>query len=501
MLLGFDPFLQAIITYDGELNSVEEGPAVSIPGTTRLVSGVYKSAGGQGAVGAYRIGAPFDTTITANAFISQPDMGMASSVFSGFGGSSASTKFDPAINCATGNCTWPLYTSLAVCSACNDISSHVIKSIKSGNPGQGLDSSSQQFNVSYTNFAIPNSDLYIANFDGLAQLTSPSGLDFHVTSMAAMATQNHSATISFLDNLNVISALTIMRADDDYKNGKIPWQNTSITATECALYLCTNLYSSRVDQGQFNETAVASWSNRNMDSFQTLPTDKFPPLSIPLSKAWSAMYGDPFVFSNGDYSRTDLQLNISNDDLAQYSVQDSVHTTFNVSQDAIGSMVIWIQSFFTNGRLLYGVDAPLTGQPPVTQSLGTSNNLTETFANVSQSMTSWIRNSAGEPQSGTMSQWIIHMNVRWGFLAWPWAMVIAGSFFVIFSILQTMRRDTPFWKSDVLAAMVYGFDEQQRGELRFAAASGNMGVAARRMIVQLGEGGNGPQLKTVDYSR
>ncbi|KAJ0152559.1 Multidrug resistance protein fnx1 [Fusarium oxysporum f. sp. albedinis] len=58
----------------------------------------------------------------------QEDIGMKAAMWNGFSPFTARQNLKPAFACATGNCTWANFTSIAVCSKCRDISGYVTKS-------------------------------------------------------------------------------------------------------------------------------------------------------------------------------------------------------------------------------------------------------------------------------------------------------------------------------------------------------------------------------------
>lgn len=491
-MLGFDPFLQAVIHYEGQLDdAISSGlfnPSIST--STRLDSGVYQPVFAGAGVTENPVYSPYNQVIPAIMFKSQPDLGMSAAVFNGFDSSSLSTKSDPSFSCSTGNCTWPLLTSLAVCSACNDITHLVVRNRTQGNPFE-VQLSNVGMNVSFTQFILPG--LTMSNLDGkIAQYVEYTGGSS--ATLTATASYMHNDTITFKDNITMISSVLVMRADDSYLDGTALWENTSATAKECMLFYCTNAYQSSVSQGQFSQEIVHSWSNRNLDSY--LPQDT--PLlgadtpSTNLSKAWQAQSDYDFVLANGDWNRTDLQLTIPTDEATKFSIPFNASLAFNVSQASIGSTVLWLQNtFFSNTKMVYGTNSILIG-PAVTQSLGSSSNLTTTFSSAADSISSWIRNSANTTQTGTLQNWVLHVRVRWGFLAVPCLAIAAGCVFAAITIWQTRRSGVPAWKTDVLASMVYGFEDDLRGELARAERElGDMDLVADDVRIRLIEAENG----------
>src|SRR5262245_6503368 len=109
LMLGFDPFLQAVIDYDGDL-VVRSGSNATL-----------------GRSSAIQIGADLGTpTMVPTEHDLQADIGFSSSVLSGFSDSSSNTDQPPSLTCQTGNCTWAEYSAVEICSSCVDISSRVV---------------------------------------------------------------------------------------------------------------------------------------------------------------------------------------------------------------------------------------------------------------------------------------------------------------------------------------------------------------------------------------
>lgn len=62
---------------------------------------------------------------------------------------------------------------------------------------------------------------------------------------------------------------------------------------------------------------------------------------------------------------------------------------------------------------------------------------------------------------GTMTDSETHFHVRWGWLAYPIAMVLISLVFVVVTIVKS--RDSDPWKSSVVALMFHGFHDADRG--------------------------------------
>ncbi|PNP83825.1 hypothetical protein FNYG_02513 [Fusarium nygamai] len=147
-LLAFEPFTQAVLAIEGKEVSLGHldyakaahssndtlqtfGNVPQIGRSTRLDGAPWDGA--STGVSAVPFPGPHNTTMEFMArrfsFNIQEDTGMKAAIWNGFSPLTAPQNLRPAFACATGNCTWPVFPSIAVCSKCRDISEHVIKSI------------------------------------------------------------------------------------------------------------------------------------------------------------------------------------------------------------------------------------------------------------------------------------------------------------------------------------------------------------------------------------
>jgi hypothetical protein len=167
----FDPFIQALIGTWGELDETHSTSNATIGHAIRADGGkiVRFTSGG------VRL---FNSSIgefTITPTLSRPDFGIVASINRGFYNSSIDSLDTVAFNCPTGNCTWPTFASVAVCSSCKDVSKDIIS--EAGNDwidAHGLDHYNENLNRSresgknYTVFKLPYSE--ISNPNGLSNI-------------------------------------------------------------------------------------------------------------------------------------------------------------------------------------------------------------------------------------------------------------------------------------------------------------------------------------------
>lgn len=345
--------------------------------------------------------------------------------------------------------------------------------------------------------------------------------------MAALPQMQPMDTISFRHLNTMLAAVGVVRADDSYRDEVTEWNETAVTATECALWLCTNAYASEVQSGALRERVLASWAVRDMDSYRFVPNRV---ASADEMEEFDAYYGRPLWVDRIEFERSDLGLRIPADDdndeaRRKAGLPGDVDESFAITQRTIGSTMKYIHSdFFRLDDVellvwpLSGDDGATSGQPPVTQALFESTDLSATFDNAARSLSNWMRDrrsadlgsgsSYGDPGShfgnkkrqekeaataatvaeGTGLQYVIRIRVNWAYLSLPAATIVAGCLFVLFSVLETRRLGLEPWKTDVMASLLHSLDPETRARLRMAEVEEAAAAATAASGAVAGEG-------------
>jgi hypothetical protein len=291
--VAFDPFLQAILSTSGQLNEVPAAQLSSKNSST--IAQALRVDGGGAIIGIPSGPIALRTTKNGNFTVfsatpSRPDLGIVGSINDGFHAASAYGKL-PSAECTTGNCTWTNFASAAVCSVCNDVSNEVklIKAIGSRAPQVPIPSTAS-FEAEYTAFNLPY--LNITNYDSARGNLSISTTDMMGrTYMTMNATTSPGQTVSFREFRTLLVAFVMLKASDDWIEGRVAWNDTKPIATECALYMCTNAYQSRSQNGEIKEEVVGSWAVRDTKSYRPDPEstafEQGPP-----AEAWADEHSD-----------------------------------------------------------------------------------------------------------------------------------------------------------------------------------------------------------------
>ncbi|KAI0602828.1 hypothetical protein F4775DRAFT_600778 [Biscogniauxia sp. FL1348] len=289
-LMAFEPFLQALISFPGQMDSVDSGLSPYIGLSQVLDVGTFVEDSDASTLGE---DLPDNTPITFPYYITQPDLGMVSAFNNGFYNTSkAQSAF---FYCPTANCTWPASTSLAICGTCNDVSNRLERRRQYGkNLGTLISDTSTWLVDNYTINALP-----LINITNLSDYHQQN--QYASALMAATRITESQLTLSFQHIDTLITAVQVLRAADEYEAGTVLWDNATVTATECALYFCLNTYKSAVEGGILSEEVVSSSSDRDRASYRDANGGEM----FEDYEKWHnySLYSGP-----GDFNRSDLEL-------------------------------------------------------------------------------------------------------------------------------------------------------------------------------------------------
>ncbi|KAF3803539.1 hypothetical protein GCG54_00004710 [Colletotrichum gloeosporioides] len=524
-LVVFEPFLQAVVTFSGEeLVLVGTANTTGIGRTQNLRSGSWIKTNFRGIL------SDEGSTMGAIEFDSvRPnyDFDALSAICEGFSNLSTTDNHKPAFTCSTVNCTWPVYASLAVCRGCDDVSSHITRF--SGNAPLDNDtifSTSYGFSgrssglASYTGYEIKSQNLEMTKPNGLISEWLPYG-ETRRAELATQSTCNPGKTVSFHHLKTLIISFSMLKVSPSYLNNSQRWESTAVTAKECALYFCTNIYRSVVEQTVLKEAVLGSYSNRNLDSYNigadltrsrvlnhvlnhSLYVEDEDLMASGWDRKWRGLISSEEIpAATPMLWDTDLQLLISGEEyLAATGVNQKGDLRFNITRETTYTLLRWFRDEFSRRRnlatkqLIYPIPYSDVTQPPVINALGTSPNLTRTFDNVAASLTKWIRNRSlqTEPFIGESTEWVVRIRVNWEFLILPIGVLLGGCVFCVLSIWETRDLGLPAWRGSSLATLAHGLDMDSRSLLREAGDGANITDRARSLRVRFVDSEGGPEL-------
>jgi len=453
---------------------------------------------------------PADQDFNITAVFTDADFSMQSAVLYGINERVDAVTQQSPFKCPTGNCTWPAYESLAVCSQCYDVSSGFERIKKYGTLFEDLHEVGLGFPAGVfgnsTVFRLPNG-LMIDNLDGWnpnGHSTGEAKIAVNATVlMTTLGTGNTSQTVSMQAVDTLIWSTTMLRTDPDPKKPRAVWPNIPVMATECAVFYCVKKYETAVTNGVLVEHAsrVAnttrspnSWLPLNAGLAKGLREDRFKTLQF------------DHYFSS--LERSDLML-----------VSGASGRTFNVSQSAIDSISSFFQQTLATGLRTYNKTSftaagQLNGwyltdenkiaqyKPSLNQALYSTKNLAPTFTSLAASMSNALRRGADDNYHGNSKVHTGEKEVVTFFyrVEWPWIVVhglsaVLGSLFIALTIWK--NRDTEAWGSSSLATMSRGVLVQHA--LSGARTVEEMEAGARKeWVTLLNEKGKNPSIEDLE---
>ncbi|KAK5032322.1 hypothetical protein LTR13_007145 [Exophiala sideris] len=496
--LPFDAFLQATISLHGSMEqSTKSYSNASIGSYSNASIGSYSNASiGRStnvAVGsllamqnpAYEVYATNNSgTVGSDGFVPYPSMGLISAIFNGLDDSPAAQQDKVYFSsCNTGNCTWAVFASAAVCGTCNDVSKYISQTLGDGHtssqpavPYVVNDGLNTSFNLTYG--SIKNAQGYYQNSSN----TQPSILTANVTT-------DYLESLSFRGINTTFLMVLVMEADPDWISNSVAWENSTPTATECGLSMCVNAYNSSVQSGSLIDEQVASWQNREFDSWRLTEGKGV------IYEWWDETY--PSFSDYYNLFRSDLQLSIPPSDLARDLNLDTTER-FNITQGTIASIQSWIETWGFSGTtdlIVWPTNAENTH--PLADVLHDSTDLNRTFTGLASSITNYMRDSSNTTLQGDTQEYVIKFRVRWAFLTVPALHILGGITYVVAIVWQTRNSGLPVWKNRLIPSLAYGLDAAAQDQLR--STHGNLDLASdsirSRMMITFETAGPRPQLR------
>lgn len=524
VLLAYEPFIQAVLTLRDvsvvldntnynqllaiELDSdrpSEVRPAIGR--SSRLDAGYWNAQTGPGTE-AIRFPGPDgkEMTFSWGGGLSIPeDMGLTASFWNGFSSLVTPQNLWPAFSCASGNCSWAPFTSLAICSRCVDLSEHAVKT--SGNytfpkwigvpagwkPKDKLPEVSNKDvfahwrfgagrTMAWTRHEIPELGLNLTNFDG-KRMCGPGNVECPDTYLSVTLTTNPGRTINFHNSSTLVLAIQYLQADKSWRENETTWQDTQVTTQECGLYFCVNEYETNLEQGILKERVVNSWTNKTANSHN-------PPNPSDLFKYRQYLNNTLDLFPRY-VELTDLQLFIPDE-----HNNSLVKETFNITQPSIVMLFSNIRrgiqaadsyaSQNWNGTETFIYPSFGARRPPgILFGLGEAENVSASVEKVALSLTKWMRDRGftSSPFHGEATVMTVITRVRWEFLVFPAVVHLLGLVFAVVSIWETNSLKRPAWKSSLLAALSHAPDGELRERLREAATPDDIQEVGRKTKV------------------
>ncbi|KAK0622713.1 hypothetical protein B0T14DRAFT_564141 [Immersiella caudata] len=418
--------------------------------------------------------------ITADA-----DFSMQSAIMYGLVQSTTAVSQQANFACPSGNCVYPQFTSLSVCSACADLTSSISTTRVE---------SRTRMNITLDRATNPPQ----IDRDQIVRYSLPSGLYLdNSLEMALRGTTNATRSLAFGNITTLIWSQSILRHPPSTNITTLPLTtaNPGVSAQECVLYYCVNAYTSTVTGGVLSESISPSPDHSARDPsswalFSTFPNQP-PPVFSParqLDISYHPRFSSP---SRTDLSFTGGGYNISQ--TAINSISSFVQRTFASCTGLTVNCTTTLEPVADNWTPLNGFYMTVrTGpqyEPSAAQELWSTARVDGLFEAVARSMSNALRAGGDADRPGAIGEGNMVLG-RVGVVTvlyrvdWRWivlhGLLGVGTFAAVAWVLARSRmggRDVGVWGSSTLAVMAKG--EETNGLFRGANTIVEMEERAR----------------------
>jgi hypothetical protein len=494
--VAFDPFFQSVINYSGEAIA----STAPFPYTRRTESFTKGICNLDQYTWDYRFTSPktleTNYSLTLSDYKAQPDLGWIAATLDGFT-NVVSVRKDAFAYCQTGNCTWPTYRSLAVCSSCVDISSSIVEEECDIETTTDPSVVGTRYRLPTVSMAYGKSWRFSDSVGSRKFSDGTVGAWFPPT-LAVNATAYPVDTVAFQHLKSPIITAIRMDAGDAFITKNAPWDQASPKATECALYWCIKSYNTSVVKGQTVETASDVEFETNIIAQGKSPED---------TEAINAFFNSTKSIWRREGIPEALDTATAELELRPLSNQEEKFSVgYNSSVGAVQYLLDWMvgQRIYNitllstgndlelaqwNQQLTYSSKYPFFNYDDQSQVAAPvliyleSTNLSEATENAARSMSIYMRDYTGISVDGTANSWITQIQVNWTYLVIPILTFATGCIYVLLVIKETHGLNLPIWKEDALPMLAYGVDSELRGDLRRDFSSRTKGT--EETLVQL----------------
>ncbi|KAK8009969.1 hypothetical protein PG990_008934 [Apiospora arundinis] len=489
-LIAVDPFLQAIINYEGQLDSENSTNTAFLSRASHLDIGSMTAAIFANSFVDYH-----DSVYVLSCYHTQPNVGMSASSVLGFVNSSTSNSAKPPlVTCPTGNCTWEPYSTLAFCSSCFDVSAHLKKETLLLGSDECTDEerhgSFHQIPYNITNYTIPygSSDVHYWGSNGIRDKRGV--LNNCGRPLIGKVFVQPRDTYTMQEWNTLLAAFVILRPVEKYNNREIAWENDAVSATECGLRLCTKVFQTTVNNGESHETLLTDAFERVPESFQAIYPNVADQKQVQSNGTIQGWVNDDFgislashypnynVSGCGILERTNLKLRIPSD----VALPREVQRDFNITQASIITIM----------------DGIWNGTQNILDVLSGSTSLATSFENAARLMSYQIRELDNTKHSGVAQKWTTYIRISWPFMILPIAVSLLGFVFSLKIMLESRRYNVQVMKARMLESMLHGLNEETGEKLRNSKVKEKM---EEHVFVRLRDGYDGLRLRSPGSDR
>lgn len=400
------------------------------------------------------------------------------------------TRPDIPIACPTGNCTWPAYQSLGVCSRCADVSDLLTFTCLNttvdwvANLDGGVDMEKKYPNGTVCGYFMnmtggPDIPTMLSGYL-TENVKSPQGSALKgevLLSRLMPLTKNptkqpiYGGSIHFKNIRNPIIDFLIVSAANGSQS---VFRNETPIAHECVLSWCVKTIHSKYFGATYEEEILEVFENSTVDGtpWKSEPfkapgfngTNVFYRENVTITAPLSVNGSDITAFGLGNVTFLNVASNFDD-------VVPSVYTKTN----ATATPTLRYKTYATGAAYQRTMDFNPWYQ---------SENLTNHMERMATALTNVVRSSPnGPPVFG--DAWFVetYVLVRWEWLALPVSLLVLTLVFLLATMRKTAKEGV--WKTSAIATLLYGLPDDMQRKITTAAENGTPRAKAKELKVKL----------------
>ncbi|KAF2495221.1 hypothetical protein BU16DRAFT_561511 [Lophium mytilinum] len=349
----------------------------------------------------------------------------------------------PPSNCPSGNCSWPTYSSLAVCNQCKEVTNLLYYQCRNFTNVNFLVYDTQS-TPKACGWLLNNTLMVGKDDNGFAEDHS-----YHYLAMKAV--DSHWNSTLFQDVAYPLLDLYVAYIPGGAKAAK---RNDTPVMLECLMTWCVQSYQSIHEGGVLNETLVSTY----LDPTTTKPSEaELQAGKQPVSISPPGANGT-FTVSNSTTEAIRQQLAFGGDGgLSPVDFED-VEGNFRTVMNGIYEFIF---------------------QPPY--------DIVPGMDNIAAAITNSIRRKSDGTELAKGSAWApqTFVRIRWIWILLPALLLIFSFVFLVGTIVKSTRQNVAVWKTSALATLLHGLSGDARHMLDPETPASEVEATAQRVLVVL----------------
>ncbi|KAF2261019.1 hypothetical protein CC78DRAFT_608859 [Lojkania enalia] len=398
------------------------------------------------------------------------------------------TRPDFPLYCPTSNCTWPIYQTLGICSACEEVPQ--LLKFACLNTSMDWSSNFSELGASKDYPVGPMCGYFLNSTDEIEVPMLMSGyklnpVNFSAEDVLLMRTQPlvtyperkpiFGGSINFRHLRNPIVDFLIVGASNGAEG---VYRNETPTAHECVLSWCVKTIKSSYYWSNYSEEVISTFLNKTMGPYPWLTSY----IESPNINGTRTVYLQNITLDDPFDGNETMRYGVGNTTaLETIVVFDDILPAYAAARNA------------SSIPMLVSQINPNANYAPLTRNFGYNpwiapNNVTRHVENLATALTNVIRSSSSnQTVTGNAYDRETYVSVRWAWLSLPLTLLFMSFIFLIATVMKSSREkgEVGIWKTSAVATLLYGLPDDVQRKINASTFMGTPRTKAKFLRVKL----------------